>query len=186
MLADLGLDRYGITTGLQRQFRYLRSLEDHLGVSLMKKCLDWSFKPSIPYASYRLFHLYHVSLDTPNAMQTSDIVLPERSGSIIILYLFSISTCFTLQDWSVNYVRKLKCRLCMEAAHLALDELLFLLLVLLNRSHYSHILHISVISQPYRSHLYLCELPPIKMGRLKWVGTNARKAKNKVKTAPYD
>src|SRR5215469_13580500 len=72
----------------------------------------------MPYASYRLFHLYHVSLDTPNAMQTSDIVLPERSGSIIILYLFSISTCFTLQDWSVNYVRKLKCQLCMEAAQL--------------------------------------------------------------------
>ena len=49
--------------------------------------LDWSFNPSIPYASYRLFHLYHVSLDTPNAIQTPDIVLRERSGLIIILYL---------------------------------------------------------------------------------------------------
>src|SRR5215831_4768024 len=84
--------------------------------------LDWSFKPSIPYASYRLFHLYHVSLDIPNAIQTSDIVLPECSGSIIILYLFSISTCFTLQDWSVNYVRKLKCQLCMEAAQLVIGN----------------------------------------------------------------
>jgi len=37
MLADLGLDRYGVTTGLQKQFRYLQSLEDRLGVSLMKK-----------------------------------------------------------------------------------------------------------------------------------------------------
>jgi hypothetical protein len=45
--------------------------------------LDWFFNPSMPYASYRLFHLYHVSLETPNAMQTSDMVSPERSGSVI-------------------------------------------------------------------------------------------------------
>ena len=61
--------------------------------------LDWSFNPSIPYASYRLFHLYHVSLDTPNAIQTPDIVLRERSGLIIILHLF-----FIISAWSVNYV----------------------------------------------------------------------------------
>ena len=63
--------------------------------------LDWFFNPSVPYASYRLFHLYHVSLETPNAMQTSDTVLPERSGSIIR---------------SVNYVRKLKCQPCVEGS----------------------------------------------------------------------
>jgi hypothetical protein len=69
----------------------------------------------MPYALYRLFYLYHVSLDTPNAMQTSDIVLPERLGSIIILYLL-----YPLlhQDWSVNYVRKLKCQPRMEATQL--------------------------------------------------------------------
>ena len=62
----------------------------------------------MPYVSYRLFHLYHVSLETPNAMQTSDTVLPERSGSIIILYLFSIiSTCY--------YTPRLECQLCQEA-----------------------------------------------------------------------
>ncbi len=60
------------------------------------------------YASYRLFHLYHVALETPNAMQTSDILLPERSGSIIILYLFSIiSTCY--------YTPRLECQPCQEA-----------------------------------------------------------------------
>ncbi|MGB6526837.1 MAG: hypothetical protein WBF33_01890, partial [Candidatus Nitrosopolaris sp.] len=47
----------------------------------------------------------------PNAMQTSDILLPERSGSIIILYLFSIiSTCY--------YTPRLECQPCMEAAQL--------------------------------------------------------------------
>ena len=70
--------------------------------------LDWFFNPSMPYASYRLFHLYHVALETPNAMQTSDTVLPERSGSIIILYLFSIiSTCY--------YTPRLECQPCQEA-----------------------------------------------------------------------
>ena len=29
------------------------------------------------------------------------------------------SNTITLQDWSVNYVRKLKCQPCMEAAQLA-------------------------------------------------------------------
>ena len=37
MLADLGLGRYGVTTGSQRQYLYLQSLEDRLGVSLKKK-----------------------------------------------------------------------------------------------------------------------------------------------------
>ncbi len=61
----------------------------------------------MPYVSYRLFHLYHVALETPNAMQTSDILLPERSGSIIILYLFSIiSTCY--------YTPRLECQPCQE------------------------------------------------------------------------
>ena len=70
--------------------------------------LDWFFNPSMPYVSYRLFHLYHVALETPNAMQTSDILLPERSGSIIILYLFSIiSTCY--------YTPRLECQPCQEA-----------------------------------------------------------------------
>jgi hypothetical protein len=70
--------------------------------------LDWFFNPSTPYTSYRLFHLYHVSLEIPNAMQTSDILLPERSGSIIILYLFSIiSTCY--------YTPRLECQPCQEA-----------------------------------------------------------------------
>jgi hypothetical protein len=41
-------------------------------------------------------------------MQTSDILLPERSGSIIILYLFSIiSTCY--------YTPRLECQPCQEA-----------------------------------------------------------------------
>ena len=70
--------------------------------------LDWFFNPSMPYVSYRLFHLYHVALETPNVMQTSDMVSPERSGSIIILYLFSIiSTCY--------YTPRLECQPCQEA-----------------------------------------------------------------------
>jgi hypothetical protein len=35
MLADLGLDRYGVTTGSQRKYRYFQSLEDRLGLSLI-------------------------------------------------------------------------------------------------------------------------------------------------------
>lgn len=37
MLANLGLDRHGVTTRSQRQYRYLQSQEDRLGVLLMKK-----------------------------------------------------------------------------------------------------------------------------------------------------
>jgi hypothetical protein len=36
MLANLGLDRYGVTTGSQRQYLYLQSPEDPLGVLLIQ------------------------------------------------------------------------------------------------------------------------------------------------------
>src|SRR5215469_10040697 len=59
----------------------------------------------LPERSGSIIILYLFSLDTPNAIQTSDIVLPERSGSIIILYLFSIiSTCY--------YTPRRECQLC--------------------------------------------------------------------------
>ena len=89
--------------------------------------LDWFFNPSMPYVSYRLFHLYHVALETPNAMQTSDILLPERSGSIIILYLFSIiSTCYYTPRLECQPCQELKCQPCMEAAHLVSKRLTLL------------------------------------------------------------
>ena len=83
--------------------------------------LDWFFNPSMPYVSYRLFHLYHVALETPNAMQTSDILLPNVQARLsFCTYFLLYPLVITLQDWSVNHVRKLKCQPCMEAAHYAL------------------------------------------------------------------
>ncbi|CAN5805727.1 hypothetical protein BH23THE1_BH23THE1_32010 [soil metagenome] len=66
--------------------------------------------------------MYHVSLETPKALQMSEILLPERSGSTIILYLFSIVSicCYTPRHMSVNDVRKLKCQLCVEVQHLVI------------------------------------------------------------------
>ena len=36
-------------------------------------------------------------------------------------YFLLYPLVITLQDWSVNYVRKLKCQPCMEAAQLGID-----------------------------------------------------------------
>jgi hypothetical protein len=71
----------------------------------------------MPYASYRLFHLYHISLETPNAMETSDRAhLNVQVQLSFCTYFLLYPLVITLQDWSVNYVRKLKCQPCMEAA----------------------------------------------------------------------
>ena len=82
--------------------------------------LDWFFNPSMPYVSYRLFHFYHVSLETPNTMQTSDTVLPERSGSNIILFsiFYYIHLLLHSKTGVSTMFRKLKCQPCMEAAQL--------------------------------------------------------------------
>ena len=79
--------------------------------------LDWFFNPSMPYVSYRLFQLNTLLSRLQTRCKHPIYSYPNVQARLsFCTYFLLYPLVITLQDWSVNHVRKLKCQPCMEAS----------------------------------------------------------------------